>query len=112
MTTTLIYVLYCLQRVITQGAKTVVVPGIPPMGCSPLNLAMFPSADPAGYDPRTGCLKQLNDRPGHLPQNSLLQEAIIKDVQTKPSTEMPKSSTPISLLTPIIGIVVSPQKLG
>ncbi|KAF8663353.1 hypothetical protein HU200_055969 [Digitaria exilis] len=63
-----------------EGAKTVVVPGIPPIGCAPSNLALFPNADPASYDPQTGCLKQLNDLA--IYHNSLLQEAI-KNVQTK-----------------------------
>ncbi|TKW14155.1 hypothetical protein SEVIR_5G148800v4 [Setaria viridis] len=94
------------ERVITQGAKTVVVPGIPPMGCSPLNLAMFPSADPAGYDPRAGCLKQLNDLA--IYHNSLLQEAI-KKVQTK---HRGVKVIYADFFSPIIDIVVSPQKLG
>jgi len=40
----------------------VVVPGIPPLGCLPPNLAVFSTiVDPAAYDSRTGCLTELND---------------------------------------------------
>ncbi|OEL25769.1 GDSL esterase/lipase [Dichanthelium oligosanthes] len=59
---------------IQQGAKTVVVAGIAPLGCLPPNLELFPSADPADYDSRTGCLKQLNDLAVH--HNSQLQAAL------------------------------------
>ncbi|KAF0911946.1 hypothetical protein E2562_012760 [Oryza meyeriana var. granulata] len=41
------------------GAKTVVVPGIPPMGCVPRFLNMFPSKNSGDYD-KLGCLKWLN----------------------------------------------------
>ena len=51
-----------------------VVPGVPPLGCSPPNLAFFPSADPVAYDSRTGCLTELNDLAAS--HNSLLQEAL------------------------------------
>ncbi|KAJ1282000.1 hypothetical protein BS78_03G016400 [Paspalum vaginatum] len=93
-------------RVIKHGAKTVVVSGIPPLGCSPPNLAMFPSADPAGYDPRTGCLKQLNDLSVY--HNSLLQEAI-GDVETKRRNVRVICA---DFFTPIMQIVESPEKLG
>ncbi|KAF8714302.1 hypothetical protein HU200_027762 [Digitaria exilis] len=89
-----------------EGAKTVVVPGIPPMGCSPPNLVFFPSTDPAGYDPRTGCLKQFNDLV--IYHNSLLQEAI-KNVQKKHRNARVIYA---DFFTPIIDIIVSPQKLG
>nr|CAB3475773.1 unnamed protein product [Digitaria exilis] len=94
------------ERVIKEGAKTVVVPGIPPIGCAPSNLALFPNADPASYDPQTGCLKQLNDLA--IYHNSLLQEAI-KNVQTK---HKDVKVIYVDFFTPIIDIIVSPQKLG
>ncbi|KAL6849978.1 hypothetical protein ACP4OV_020605 [Aristida adscensionis] len=95
------------ERLIEQGAKTVVVPGIPPLGCSPPILAMSPSADPADYDPQTGCLKQLNDLAMY--HNSLLQEAI-EHVQTK---HRPDASVIYAdFFTPVMDIVVSPQKFG
>ncbi|CAD6240572.1 unnamed protein product [Miscanthus lutarioriparius] len=94
------------EEVIRQGARTVVVPGIPPMGCSPPNLAMFPSADPADYDPRTGCLKGFNDLAVY--HNSLLQAAV-SDVQTKHRNVRVIYA---DFFTPVIDIVESPAKLG
>nr|CAB3471752.1 unnamed protein product [Digitaria exilis] len=94
------------ERVIKEGAKTVVVPGIPPMGCAPSNLGLFPNADPASYDPQTGCLKQLNDLA--IYHNSLLQEAI-KNVHTK---HKDVKVIYVDFFTPIIDIIVSPKKLG
>uniref|UniRef100_A0A0A9BCL7 Uncharacterized protein n=1 Tax=Arundo donax TaxID=35708 RepID=A0A0A9BCL7_ARUDO len=32
-----------------------------PAGCAPLILALFPAADSAGYEPRAGCLKGINE---------------------------------------------------
>jgi len=94
------------EEVIRQGARTVVVPGIPPMGCSPPNLAMFPSADPADYDPRTGCLKSFNDLAVY--HNSLVQAAVSK-VQTKHRNVRVIYA---DFFTPVIDIVESPAKLG
>ncbi|KAL6878341.1 hypothetical protein ACP4OV_012511 [Aristida adscensionis] len=42
------------------GAKTVVVPGIVPTGCTPRSLVMFPSNNPSDYD-QAGCLRWLNE---------------------------------------------------
>ncbi|XP_006651412.3 GDSL esterase/lipase At1g31550-like [Oryza brachyantha] len=42
------------------GAKTMLVPGIPPMGCIPRFLNLFPSKNPNDYD-KLGCLKWLNN---------------------------------------------------
>ena len=64
------------QVLLRQGAKTVVVPGIPPLGCMPPNLVFFPSNESAGYEPSTGCLKGLNDIARH--HNSELQKALDK----------------------------------
>ncbi|CAM0908007.1 unnamed protein product [Alopecurus aequalis] len=94
------------EALIKKGAKTVVVPGIAPLGCSPPNLAMFPSADPEGYEPRTGCLKQFNELAAL--HNSVLQETL-KNV---------RANHPLALVvyadffTPIIKMVESPAKFG
>ncbi|GJN38106.1 hypothetical protein PR202_gb27118 [Eleusine coracana subsp. coracana] len=94
------------EGVIKQGAKTVVVPGIPPMGCDPPNLAMFPSDDPDDYDARTGCLKDLNDLSVY--HNSLLQEAV-KNVQKKyPNVRLIYAD----FFTPVMDIIESPDKFG
>ncbi|KAL6838822.1 hypothetical protein ACP4OV_031536 [Aristida adscensionis] len=96
------------ERVIKDGAKVVAVPGIAPLGCFPPNLAMFPSADPAGYDSRTGCLKQFNDLAMY--HNSLLQEAI-NTLQTK-YRRRNASVVYADFFTPIIQMIQSPDVFG
>ncbi|KAL6850107.1 hypothetical protein ACP4OV_020736 [Aristida adscensionis] len=59
---------------ITHGATSLVVPGMVPAGCAPPILAMFAGADAAGYDPRTGCLKEINELAVH--HNSLLLKSL------------------------------------
>ncbi|GJN06456.1 hypothetical protein PR202_ga24185 [Eleusine coracana subsp. coracana] len=94
------------EGIIRQGAKTVVVPGIPPMGCDPPNLAMFPSDDPDDYDARTGCLKDFNDLSVY--HNSLLQEAV-KNVQKKyPNARVIYAD----FFTTVMDIIESPDKFG
>ncbi|XP_062225747.1 GDSL esterase/lipase At5g45910-like isoform X2 [Phragmites australis] len=63
-----------IERLIKHGATRLVVAGMIPAGCSPPILVMFADADPAGYDPRTGCLKDMNELAIH--HNSLLREAL------------------------------------
>jgi phospholipase/lecithinase/hemolysin len=88
------------------GAKTVVVPGIPPLGCLPPNLAFFPSADPAGYDPRTGCLIEFNDLAVY--HNSLLQEALEHVRTAHPSARVVYAD----FFGPVIEMVETPDKFG
>jgi len=45
------------QKLVNDGGKTVVVSGIPPLGCAAGNLANQTGAE---VEPRTGCLKDLN----------------------------------------------------
>ncbi|XP_047069191.1 GDSL esterase/lipase At1g28590-like [Lolium rigidum] len=47
-----------LTEVIAAGARTVLVPGMIPLGCEPQLLALYRSGD---YDPETGCITELND---------------------------------------------------
>jgi phospholipase/lecithinase/hemolysin len=47
-----------MQEVIAAGAKTVLVPGMIPLGCEPQLLALYRSGN---YDPETGCITELND---------------------------------------------------
>jgi phospholipase/lecithinase/hemolysin len=76
------------------------------LGCTPPNLALFPSADPASYEPRTGCLKDFNELAVH--HNTLLQEAL----------EIVRTNHPSALVvyadffTPVIKMVESPAKFG
>ena len=48
------------QVLIGLGAKTIVVPGVIPMGCVPRYLTIFQSNDPGDYD-AAGCIRWLND---------------------------------------------------
>uniref|UniRef100_A0A0E0BZ10 Esterase n=1 Tax=Oryza meridionalis TaxID=40149 RepID=A0A0E0BZ10_9ORYZ len=84
------------------GAKAVVVPGIPPLGCMPPNLAMFPSTDPAGYEPGTGCLRQFNEIAVY--HNTLLQDAIKNVQKNHPDVRVIYAE----FFTPVIRIVQSP----
>uniref|UniRef100_A0A0D9UYA9 GDSL esterase/lipase n=1 Tax=Leersia perrieri TaxID=77586 RepID=A0A0D9UYA9_9ORYZ len=88
------------------GAKTVVVPGIPPLGCSPPNLAIFPSADPADYEPGTGCLKQFNEIAVY--HNTLLQGAVEIVQKAHPDVQVVYAD----FFTPVIRIVESPGTFG
>ncbi|VAH43265.1 unnamed protein product [Triticum turgidum subsp. durum] len=47
-----------IEALIELGAKTMYVPGIFPLGCTPQFLFLFPGDD---RDPATGCLRWLND---------------------------------------------------
>ncbi|VFQ81625.1 unnamed protein product [Cuscuta campestris] len=49
-----------IERLISQGAKTVVVPGNLPIGCSAAYLTKFQSPNKSDY-PKTGCLNWLNN---------------------------------------------------
>ncbi|KAJ4818505.1 GDSL esterase/lipase [Rhynchospora pubera] len=64
------------ESLIKQGAKTVVVPGIWPDGCTPANLAQNTSRPIEDYEPETGCLKDLNDLSRY--HNSKLLKAVKK----------------------------------
>jgi phospholipase/lecithinase/hemolysin len=51
-----------ITDVIAAGARTVVVPGMIPLGCEPQLLAHYKGGAGAGeYDPESGCLTRLND---------------------------------------------------
>jgi phospholipase/lecithinase/hemolysin len=45
---------------VNDGGKTVVVSGIPPLGCAAGNLVLLANQTGAEVEPRTGCLKDLN----------------------------------------------------
>ncbi|KAK1285849.1 GDSL esterase/lipase [Acorus calamus] len=64
------------EKLIDVGAVEMVVPGIIPLGCSPVYLTRFSSTDKKDYEPETGCLKGLNDLMKH--HDTLLQDALGK----------------------------------
>lgn len=83
-----------------------VVPGIPPLGCSPPNLALLPSDDLDNYDARTGCLKHFNELSVY--HNSLLQDAIKNVRQKYPNVRVIYAD----FFTPVMDIIESPDMLG
>uniref|UniRef100_A0A8R7P6A6 GDSL esterase/lipase n=1 Tax=Triticum urartu TaxID=4572 RepID=A0A8R7P6A6_TRIUA len=47
-----------VAEVLAAGARTVLIPGMIPLGCDPHLLALYQSGD---HDPASGCIKSLND---------------------------------------------------
>ncbi|KAM0918385.1 hypothetical protein ACQ4PT_008939 [Festuca glaucescens] len=94
------------KRLIEHGAKTVVVPGIPPLGCTPPNLFFFPSTDPASYEDDTGCLKSFNELAKH--HNTLLRE----DLETIQKNHSSVRVIYADFFTPVMKMVKSPWRYG
>ncbi|CAN6445071.1 unnamed protein product [Victoria cruziana] len=63
-----------VRKLIGYGATQLMVPGNLPIGCLPIYLTLFHSADPSDYDLETGCLKFYNEFAMY--HNSYLQETI------------------------------------
>ncbi|KAL7606466.1 hypothetical protein Lser_V15G16356 [Lactuca serriola] len=63
-----------VNELIDLGAKTLLVPGNLPIGCSPVYLTMYYGSDKEEYDNSTGCLIRLNKLA--LYHNELLQIAL------------------------------------
>ncbi|RLN22480.1 GDSL esterase/lipase [Panicum miliaceum] len=98
-----------VQRLIRHGATTLVVPGVIPVGCAPPVLVTFADPDPAGYDPRTGCLKAINDLAAH--HNALLQDAL-RELQAKQRPAGAVTVVYADFFGPAIEMVTSPAKFG
>ncbi|TVU22941.1 hypothetical protein EJB05_32662, partial [Eragrostis curvula] len=95
-----------VERLISHGAKTLVVPGMIPSGCSPPILAKFPNAAPAEFDSRTGCLKELNELGFY--HNALLQQSLEKLRGRYPSATIIYAD----FFSPVMEMVESPRKFG
>ncbi|XP_078153407.1 sinapine esterase-like [Carex rostrata] len=65
-----------IKELIELGAKTLVVPGIIPFGCTPYYLTMFRTENNEDYDEVTGCMKWLNEFSYH--HEKLLKEELNK----------------------------------
>ncbi|KAL1537804.1 acetylajmaline esterase [Salvia divinorum] len=50
-----------INELIKLGAKTLLVPGNLPMGCSPAYLTHFATSNQTFHDPETGCLNRINE---------------------------------------------------
>lgn len=78
-----------------------------PAGCVPSFLAVFDGADdPASYDSRTGCLKELNELSVH--HNALLQDSLDKIRASHPDVDVAYAD----LFSPVMAMVDSPGKYG
>lgn len=96
-----------IERLIKHGAKSLVVPGMTPSGCTPLILAMFADqAGPDDYDPVTGCLKVQNELA--ILHNSLLQQSL-RNLQAR---HPDASIIYADFFSPIMEMVQSPGKFG
>lgn len=98
-----------VERLIRHGATTLVIPGVIPLGCAPPVLVTFADPDPAGYDPRTGCLKAINDLAAH--HNALLREAL-RELQAKQHPAGAVTVVYADFFGPVIEMVTSPAKFG
>jgi phospholipase/lecithinase/hemolysin len=96
----------CVQKLIGEGATTVIVSGISPMGCAPGNLVLLGSQNKADYEPGTGCLRALN----LLSQshNSQLRGALSRLAGRHPGARI----TYADLYAPIIAFAAAPARYG
>ncbi|KAL6850103.1 hypothetical protein ACP4OV_020730 [Aristida adscensionis] len=95
------------RLIIKHGATNLVVPGVIPSGCSPPVLTFFAGhAGPTDYDPRTGCLREINELGKH--HNSLLQDAL-HELRAKHGHVRIVYA---DFFSPIMEMVKSPRKFG
>jgi hypothetical protein len=88
------------------GASTLVVPGIIPVGCAPPVLVSFADRDPAGLDPRTGCLRGINELATH--HNALLREAVREAQSKHPDAKIVYADS----FNPVMEMLTSPAQFG
>ncbi|KAJ3701185.1 hypothetical protein LUZ61_004890 [Rhynchospora tenuis] len=74
------------ERLISNGAMHLVVPGNLPVGCSPMYLTLFATPDKKDYTKKNGCLKKLNKFAKY--HNSLLQGELEKLQKKYPMTRI------------------------
>jgi hypothetical protein len=97
--------LACLQQLIAEGAKDLIVPGVMPSGCFPVYLTMY--ADPKeGHGSRTGCLKRFNTF--SWVHNAMLKRALVKLRAKHPGARIIYGD----YFTPIIQFILQPKKFG
>lgn len=72
-----------MQELIKLGAKSLMVPGNLPIGCSAIYLTYFITSNQTYYDPRTGCLNWLNRFTRH--HNKQLQTELERIRQHNPN---------------------------
>uniref|UniRef100_A0ACD5ZGJ6 Uncharacterized protein n=1 Tax=Avena sativa TaxID=4498 RepID=A0ACD5ZGJ6_AVESA len=92
-----------LTEVIAAGARTVLVPGMIPLGCEPQLLALYKRGD---HDPESGCITELNDlaQMHNRALNGMLRELRL----SHPGSTI----LYVDLYSAIADIIVSPRKYG
>ncbi|KAF8643645.1 hypothetical protein HU200_066701 [Digitaria exilis] len=96
-----------IERLIEEhGAKTLVLPGVIPLGCSPPVIDMFADPDPAGYDSKTGCMLKNNEIAQR--HNTLLQQSLVEIRGNHPGVNIIYAD----FFTPVMEMVESPTKSG
>ncbi|XP_078153442.1 GDSL esterase/lipase At1g28600-like [Carex rostrata] len=65
-----------IHELISRGAKTLLVPNNFPIGCIPRYLTQFQSRKKEDYDPKTGCIKRLNEFAEY--HNAMLSDEVAK----------------------------------
>ncbi|KAL6627168.1 hypothetical protein ACP70R_030894 [Stipagrostis hirtigluma subsp. patula] len=96
-----------IERLVKHGAASLVVPGVVPWGCAPSALTLFGDrAGPAEYEPRTGCLREVNELVKH--HNSLLKDALRKLRAKHPHLRIVYAD----FFGSVMEIIESPHKFG
>ncbi|KAL5228829.1 hypothetical protein ABZP36_017094 [Zizania latifolia] len=97
-----------IERMIKLGAKSIVVPGVVPSGCSPPVLTFFADgrAGEADYDAVTGCLRDVNELGVH--HNSLLRLALRELRCRHPDSTIVYAD----FFRPVMDMVESPREFG
>ncbi|KAJ3694233.1 hypothetical protein LUZ60_009713 [Juncus effusus] len=94
-----------IEKLISMGAVDLVVPGVLPIGCSPVYLTIFKS-EAKDYGAQTGCLKRFNTL--SWVHNSKLQRAILELRNKYPGVTISYAD----YYTPIIQFILHPEDFG
>ena len=92
-----------IESLIELGAKTMYVPGIFPLGCTPQFLFLFPGDD---RDPATGCIRGLNDL--ILVHNHMLEAKLEELRRDHPGV----SITYVNSYDNVLGLITAPTQNG
>ncbi|KAI3743690.1 hypothetical protein L1987_56753 [Smallanthus sonchifolius] len=79
-------IISAVSELIELGAKTLVVPGNLPIGCSPVYLTLYYGSDNMEYDNSTGCITQLNNFSEY--HNELLKIELSKVRENHPEVDL------------------------
>ncbi|CAO2161587.1 unnamed protein product [Urochloa humidicola] len=94
------------EKLIEEGAKTVLVVGIPPFGCAPSSLVLFANQTDGEHEPDTGCLKDLNLLSKE--HNRQLRRALARLRRRHPGARLVYAD----FYAPIIDFAVAPGRYG